>query len=507
MTVLLLLKGGSSGTSNPQSLAGSITPSGVLTQKTTILRGGSATGSGVAAKADTTFRVGSTTGAGNAAKQPATNPLGSATGAGALGKVAQLARGGALWNGTVMRLAQRWAGTPSIAAYNVGDLEIVVRIALDDWTPAVANGMFERDGADPNRWAQFVIVGVTGVMRLRWFPTGSAVSSIIANSTVAPPFADGNRYWLKATLDVDNGAGGWSVQFFWAGDQATEPTTWTQLGTTVTGAGVTTLPSPTATVAMGGNAGGPSLGQYSRAILRNGIAGTVVLDADFTIRTVGQTTFTESSSNAATVTVSSPAAIIAQPGGFLRQAFTSLRAGSSTPAGAPRELVSIARGGSATGSGTASSLKVAILALVGSVTAAGNLVRSTLKRVAGTATGAGTPTKAVTVARTGSVTGSATVRRAVATSYLGAVVATGAVRRAVAVVRQGIATAAGALAAVFHPPAPPDVGPVALHYRETAAFRDRETGVSQHRDTATTRHRDTSVTRYQEQRSAQEELT
>ena len=194
---------------------------------------------------------------------------------------------------------------PSSVAFNAisGDIELVVRVALDDWTPATTQGVLERDSGDPNRAWHFR-VDTTGKLSFRWFPTGSAASSILASSSIVAPFTDGTTYWVKATLDVDNGAGGWTVQFFYASDQSTEPSTWTKIGADVTGAGVTSLPSVSANL-TNGNAAGMQIGKSYRAIVRNGIGGTTVFDADFTtgITSGGQTTFTESSANAATVTI------------------------------------------------------------------------------------------------------------------------------------------------------------------------------------------------------------
>jgi hypothetical protein len=92
------------------------------------------------------------------------------------------------------------------------------------------------------------------------------------------PFAAGQVGWLKVTLDIDNGAAGYDVKFYWSLDGVT----WTQLGTTVTTAGVTTLFASAQVVIFGRGQTGTQLaaGKFVRAIVKNGIDGPTVLDVD-----------------------------------------------------------------------------------------------------------------------------------------------------------------------------------------------------------------------------------
>lgn len=198
--------------------------------------------------------------------------------------------------------------TPSTAALTItGDIECVARVALDDWSPTTTAGILSKESGGTNRSWVFR-VNTNGAMQITWFTAGTTASSAaaISNANLSST-ADGTALWLRWRLDVDNGASGRDATFWWAADQATEPTSWTQLGTTVTTTGTTSIFGGTADVQIGGstNAGLPTSGKLYRVILRNGIAGTTVLDADFTtgITSGSQTSFTESSSNAATVTI------------------------------------------------------------------------------------------------------------------------------------------------------------------------------------------------------------
>jgi hypothetical protein len=199
-------------------------------------------------------------------------------------------------------LTSNYASTPDSAALDVtGDAEWVFSVAMNDWTPAAVIDMAVRGNADPNR-AWFIRLNTAGTIRFTWYSTGSAASAMTATSTVAVPFSDGQRGWIKVTLDVDNGASGSDVKFY----SSTDGTTFTQLGTTVTQAGVTSLPSITAPIFIfWGDALGaaPFAGTAYSFTFRNGIGGTTVLDADFSTQTADALAFTESSTNAATVTI------------------------------------------------------------------------------------------------------------------------------------------------------------------------------------------------------------
>lgn len=212
------------------------------------------------------------------------------------------------------------ASVPSSFQLNaIGDIELVARVAADTWTPGSDTTLMVRSAfADPNRaWALTLLT--SGVLRFTWYPTGSAASVLTLDSTLPNPFAAGTAYWVKFTMDMDDGAGNRVGNFYYAADQSTEPTSWTPLGSTVTTVGTTSLPSVTAPAYVGTSTAGSTWNVY-RAIIRNGIGGTTVVDYDFTrgITATSTTTFTEYSANAATVTINNggtPAAVGVIPTG------------------------------------------------------------------------------------------------------------------------------------------------------------------------------------------------
>ena len=198
-------------------------------------------------------------------------------------------------------VATNYASAPDAAPLDItGDIDIRVKLALDDWTPGTTNNLLSKYGGAGTRSYLFV-APATGRPQLTWSTDGTATVS--AQSSTAYSFVDGETNWLRVTLDVDNGASGNDTKFF----TSTDGITWTQLGTTITTAGVTSIFAGTAQLEVGmqGNTNGPARGKFFRAQVLNGIGGTVAFDANFegSITSLTQASFTESSSNAATVTI------------------------------------------------------------------------------------------------------------------------------------------------------------------------------------------------------------
>lgn len=200
-------------------------------------------------------------------------------------------------------IAGNYARTPDAAPLDItGDIDIRAKISLDDWTPAALSTVIAKWGSGGAQ-SYMLQVAANGTLRFLWTTTGTYSASLDKYSTVATGITDGTTKWVRATLDVDNGASGNDLKF-WTSDNGT---TWTQLGSTITTAGVTSIFSGTATLDIGAIYTNTELlrGDFYRAQILNGIDGTVVFDANFeaSITSLNQTSFTESSTNAATVTI------------------------------------------------------------------------------------------------------------------------------------------------------------------------------------------------------------
>jgi hypothetical protein len=189
------------------------------------------------------------------------------------------------------------ATTPNAAALNItGDLDLRARVAMDDWTPAAESVFLNKGPIGASGY--YFSVAPSGALNLYWF---NGAASVFKGSTVATGVTDGSLKWIRATLDVDNGAGGNTVTFYTSDDGVA----WTVLGAPVVTAGVTSITAATGVLAVGSLAAGANVcaGKFYRAQVYNGIGGTLVFDANFANAVEPFSTFAESSPNAATVTI------------------------------------------------------------------------------------------------------------------------------------------------------------------------------------------------------------
>jgi hypothetical protein len=192
------------------------------------------------------------------------------------------------------------ASVPDSAALDLTtEADIQVRIAFDDWTPAVLHRIIWKGTTGGSNHAYGFNLNTNGT--LGW-QIGST-AGVIAGSSVVTGFTDGSAAWIRVTWRASDGR----TQFFTAADSATVPSSWTQLGTDQT-ASLASLNNSTSALHIGEQAtggGNTVAGKVYRVRVLSTIGGTAVLDADFTsgITSGGQTSFTESSSNAATVTI------------------------------------------------------------------------------------------------------------------------------------------------------------------------------------------------------------
>lgn len=105
-----------------------------------------------------------------------------------------------------------------------------------------------------------------------------------------------DRVALRVTLDVDDGASDSRARFYYADDGIDG--TWTELGDGDTGEGTTSIKVTSAPLRIGGNPFDighvPITGKVFAFRIYDGIGGTVVANPDFTIQTVGASSFDDS---------------------------------------------------------------------------------------------------------------------------------------------------------------------------------------------------------------------
>lgn len=202
-----------------------------------------------------------------------------------------------LWNDGVNA---NYASVPDSAAISVtGDIDIRVDCALDDYTPSVINTFVSKDnntGGAGSRSYQFYL-NTSGQMVADFATDGSSVLNAVASANTG--LTDGTRATLRVTRTASTG----NVNFY-TGTSVSD-TAWTQIGTTqATSAGNLFDNALDLFIGAARSTGTNAFnGKLYRVQIRSGSSGTIVLDCDFALVSEGATTFTESSSNGATVTI------------------------------------------------------------------------------------------------------------------------------------------------------------------------------------------------------------
>lgn len=166
------------------------------------------------------------------------------------------------------------ATTPDAASLDiVGDIDIRARIAPDDWTPASESFILAKYTTTGNQRSYALTLSATGALILRWSANGTAV--LFETSSAVNTFTNGSTHWVRATLDVDNGAGDAAVNFYTSEDGST----WTALGVEQLVGATTSIFASTAVLEIGGRDAGTAeflAGKFFRGQVLSGIAGTSV---------------------------------------------------------------------------------------------------------------------------------------------------------------------------------------------------------------------------------------
>ena len=116
-----------------------------------------------------------------------------------------------------------------------GDVDIRVKASLPDWTPAAS--VYLLTGTDGAKYWCSLSIQSSGKPILLWADTPSVTYNRTALSTTATGFVDGSTHWVRATLDINNGAGASTVTFYTSEDGYA----WTPLGAPVVTASSMTM--------------------------------------------------------------------------------------------------------------------------------------------------------------------------------------------------------------------------------------------------------------------------
>lgn len=181
-----------------------------------------------------------------------------------------------------------YASTPDAAALDiVGDIDLRVRVAMTDWTPAAESTLIAKYTATGNQRSYALAVTAAGNLIMRWSEDGTVEKT--KTSSVATGVTDLAVKWVRATMDVDVGGTDAEVKFYTSDDG----TTWTQLGTTQTNGATTSIFASTAVLELGGQTLGTVnrlAGKVFEAQVFSGIAGSSVAHPIATTTSLGDAT-------------------------------------------------------------------------------------------------------------------------------------------------------------------------------------------------------------------------
>lgn len=180
--------------------------------------------------------------------------------------------------------------TPDAAALDVaGDIDLRADVILTNWSSASVQLLVGKYDTTGNQRA-YRLYMEAGLIKLGWSADGIA-GTIAACDTVVTPPASG-RLAVRATMDVDDGAGNRVIRFYTA---ATIDGTWTAIGSTVTTAGTTSIFNSTTPLRVGRTPTGSQLNGFVYAAqVLNGIGGTVVANPRFMDQATGAASFVDS---------------------------------------------------------------------------------------------------------------------------------------------------------------------------------------------------------------------
>jgi hypothetical protein len=191
--------------------------------------------------------------------------------------------------------------TPDHADFVITDLDAEITLTMENWVPGGAGTrfLFGQSTVIANiGWGLFVMPD--GKLALTTSPDGTAGNSIAQTTTNPPQFDLNSEHTIGIQLDVNDGAGNRVYNFLVDGT----------LFETLTVAGTTSIFNSTATLSIGFNPVSPTDDAHvASAVLRASIGGAAVANPNFTIQTVGATSFADTASTPKTWTVNAPAAI------------------------------------------------------------------------------------------------------------------------------------------------------------------------------------------------------
>lgn len=160
-----------------------------------------------------------------------------------------------------------------VSLIGTGDLDIIVDVAMTDWTPATDMTFVARSGnSSGNRGLRFAATNTTGLLRLSYSLDGS--NFLTASASTATGFTDATRHRIRVTRVASTGV----IKFY--EDIAG---VWTQIGTDVAGTAGALFVYDRETE-IGSYSSGtlqPAAGTFYEVEIRDGIDGAIIANPRF----------------------------------------------------------------------------------------------------------------------------------------------------------------------------------------------------------------------------------
>lgn len=158
-----------------------------------------------------------------------------------------------------------------------GDIDLRAYVSATSYATGSTQTLINKNNSTAGTVSFRFSIQATGTLQLLWSADGTTqISKVSTTTLVAAGITAGQNIYLRSTLKVNNGSSGNDVLFYYSSDGIT----WTQLGTTVTTAGVTSIyMGNTLTkweVGVNGSTSGPFVGKIYSAQILAGINGTIV---------------------------------------------------------------------------------------------------------------------------------------------------------------------------------------------------------------------------------------
>jgi hypothetical protein len=179
--------------------------------------------------------------------------------------------------------------SPDDAAFDItGDLDLRIQVELTNAVTAVHQNLITKGNPGAVGGAYVLRVNANAAqLRLDWRNASGVATGVTSDALQGGTLVTASRRWYRVTLDVDNGATGYTVTFYFSTDAAdTLPgsVSWSQHSQIVISGATTAISAGTSAVGLGNRADTPAqamAGKLYYAEIRNGINGTIVGNPDF----------------------------------------------------------------------------------------------------------------------------------------------------------------------------------------------------------------------------------